>query len=176
LKRKLEEVFSRENVEVIDEWHAFKSEVEGKYAPSVDLAVGPFATGNLRLESEYDALFNAHSKLFGRLVEAYSQEEDFPLETDVNLLNIANRNSRCFVAMEVVHSGSRKHRIGDIVNACSLGRVGIIVAWDESIQRSFFRIARYLNFLAERKKLTYPTTNLIVTTRLILNSVLSTHS
>src|SRR5439155_17120539 len=37
--------------------HAFKGESAGKYSPAVDLAVGPFAEGDLRLKDGYDELF-----------------------------------------------------------------------------------------------------------------------
>ena len=144
-------LLSRRFSEVRHEWHAFKGESAGKYSPAVDLAVGPFAEGDLRLKDGYDELFLQHRGRLQRLIGAYPRD-DLTLNRDIDSINGANPNSRCFLAIELVHSGSRKHRIGDIVNACSLGRVGIIIAWDASIQKSFFGIARYLNFLMEKKK------------------------
>ena len=64
--------------------------------------------------------------------------------------------------MEIEKSEKRKYMLGDIINACSLGRIGIIIAWDCSVLKSFLRITEYLGFLKGKRKPTYETRNLII--------------
>ncbi len=63
-----------------------------------------------------------------------------------------NRNSRCLIAIEIENTNSKKHMMGSIVNAASLGRIGIGVAYCDSAMRTFLGIVNYLNFLKRVEK------------------------
>lgn len=104
-----------------------------RYAPRVDIAVGPFNTTPGRdpeitselLPKRVRALFNGDHE---------------------------NRNPRCLLAIEVCFSGSSKHVLGDILNAGALGLYGLVVGREENmakIRRNF----EYLRALAELEKL-----------------------
>jgi len=70
-------------------------------------------------------------------------------------------NSRCSFAIEIENSGSRKHRMGDIVNASAMGRVALVVP-DKEILKSFVRILEYLNLLKSSQKPTFEHKNVII--------------
>jgi hypothetical protein len=55
--------------------------------------------------------------------------------------------------------------MGSMVNAASLGRIGIGVAFNESVKRTFLRILNYLAFLKRVDKNTYDTTNYLILTK-----------
>ena len=55
--------------------------------------------------------------------------------------------------------------MGSMINACSLGRIGIGVAFNDSVVRSFNRIVRYLSFLNKVGKTSYDTTNFMIITK-----------
>jgi hypothetical protein len=158
------------NTEVKDQWIPFRSEALSKYSPRVDIAVGPFAYGTTQYIEEYDRLSDASSQLINNLLHSFKQisnhfsfEREVP--TDYRILNTVNINARCFMAIEIEKTGTRKHRLGDIINACSLGRIGIIIAWDTQVLKSFLKITEYLSFLKTKEKPTYETRNLIITTK-----------
>jgi hypothetical protein len=65
-------------------------------------------------------------------------------------------------AIKIVKSGTRNHRLSDIVNACSLGRIGVIIAWDSPTLNSFLKITEYFYFLRQKDKPTYETKTLVV--------------
>jgi hypothetical protein len=84
---------------------------------------------------------------------------------DLEELVQGNKNPRCFIAIEVERSGSKKHMLGDIVNASALGFIGLIVAWDKDVLRHFLRILRYQVFLESVGKGKFKRTNVLVVTR-----------
>ncbi|MEM3713962.1 MAG: hypothetical protein QXF82_03325 [Nitrososphaeria archaeon] len=161
----------KKKVEIVSQWIPFKEEGEvGKYSPRVDIAVGPFAYGDKQYIQEYDKLTNISRELLNKFFNLFRENsKNFSfcseIPTDCNELNKINQNARCFMAIEIEKSGSRKHRIGDIVNACSLGRVGIIIAWDLSVLRSFLKITEYFSFLKGKRKPTYETRNLVIVSK-----------
>jgi GNAT superfamily N-acetyltransferase len=84
------------------------------YAPRVDIAVGPFNSyADLDIGNDRTAVMKNHL-LVKRL-------ED---KTKI----VWNSLSRCFLAIEIVFSGSSKHIAGDFLNATSTGAIGLIVA------------------------------------------------
>jgi hypothetical protein len=161
----------------------------GTYSPRVDIAVGPFATEG-RLISEYNELakvsrdfidlclgnFRDNYSHFGRRFPEGERNipHDYHSFADISY----NRNARCFLAIEIEKSGRQKHMLGDIVNASALGRIGIILAWDDTVLRSFLRILEYFSFLHEVGKPTFNSRNVIILRknqfRHILNSLVQT--
>lgn len=55
--------------------------------------------------------------------------------------------------------------MGSLINASSLGRVGIGVAYTEKSFRTFIRIMNYLGFLKRVEKNTYDTGNFLLVTK-----------
>lgn len=161
-----------EKVDVEDQWISFLGESKGKYSPRVDVAVGPFSYRRMQNNQEYNRLIVTARPFLDSLVCSFRDNaenrgflfyEEIPLNSQ-EIINV-NPNPRCFIAIEIEKSGNRKHRLGDIINACSLGKFGIIIAWNSSLLFSFLRIAEYLSFLKEVDKPTYQTRNLIVVSK-----------
>jgi molybdopterin/thiamine biosynthesis adenylyltransferase len=172
LKISLQEYFHKidPHVQVENQWIPFRSEALSKYSPIVDIAIGPFAYRTTQYIEEYDRLSEASSRLIDNLLHSFKlNSKHFSFERaipdDYRTLNMVNSNARCFMAIEIEKTGTRKHRLGDIVNACSLGRMGIIIAWDTQFLKSFLKITEYFNYLKYKMKPTYETGNLIITTK-----------
>lgn len=148
------------------EWAALRSE-PATYSPRVDIAVGPYAIDR-RYGHEYDGLGHHHQRFLRKVHEAFSQNvvlldaNDFipPLD-EVCALNL---NARCFLAVEIDNSGSRKHLMGGMVNAAALGRVGLSVAGKPGLLKALLKTRRYLRFLASVGKNTFDTRNLMIVT------------
>lgn len=152
------------------EWKALRemTDVDVPYSPRTDIAVGPFAIGVLRLERTYDDMMNHFSEKIDLMLSAYRENvtgTNISVPENHDAINRYNQNSRCFIAMEIEKSGTMKHRLGDVVNACSLGRIGIVVAINDSILKSFLRIGTYFGFLRSKGKPTFRTDNLLVLTK-----------
>jgi hypothetical protein len=58
------------------------------------------------------------------------------------------------------------------VNAASLGRIGIGVAYNDRTLRTFVRLLNYLGFLKRVGKNTYKTTNFLILTKDQLESII----
>ncbi|MEM3465254.1 MAG: hypothetical protein QW566_02165 [Candidatus Jordarchaeales archaeon] len=169
VKKYFEEHFKNlgKEIKVERQWRPFKGESISKYSPIVDVAVGPFAYGDEKYIREYNELTEMSCKLLNNLSSSFRENskgfsfmEKIP--ADCYEFNNINRNARCFMAIEIEKSGTRKHMLGDIVNACSLGRIGIIIAWNPSVLKSFLRITEYFSFLRSKDKPTYESRNLII--------------
>lgn len=158
--------------QIENEWVAFKG-FRNHYSPRVDIAVGPFSIthGENRIQEYNDFLLDESVDSFLRqafsfhvqnIGEEYLNEIIIP---DFNRLTRTNSNARCFLAIEIENSNSKKHLLGSIVNAASLGRVGIGVAYNDRALRTFVRIMNYLGFLKRVEKNTYDTTNFLILTK-----------
>jgi hypothetical protein len=66
------------------------------------------------------------------------------------------------LCIEIEDSGSRKHCLGNLVNASALGRIGLLIARSEKILRTFVRQRVYLRFLANVEKNSFRTDNALV--------------
>lgn len=123
------------------------------YAPRIDIAVGPFAVERRRLEEQYTHLLFETRPFIESLIECHNQNVE-AAEEGVRFDNIVhfNLNARCLLCIEIEDSGSRKHCLGNLVNASALGRIGILIARSETILRTFVRQRVYLRFLAHAKK------------------------
>jgi len=151
-------------LEVVVEWQAMPR--QGKYSPRLDIAIGPFATGDLVYVNEFDDLMRRHRGFMEALYErSHSNFRDFgemdrPL--DFEQLLYQNRNARCFMAVEIENKVSRKHLMGGAINAASLGRVGVAVGWTEDKVRAFVKLRAYLLYLSGVGKNTFNPFNLLV--------------
>lgn len=151
-------------IEVVAEWRSMKDEM-GIYSPRVDVAVGPFATQGTCIE-QYDQLMDDSQNFINKLLNYHLMNIDVfdpePNHLTLDILKNKNSNARCLLAIEIENSGSRKHIIGDAVNASALGRVGIFIAWTPEKLRAAVKMRRYLQFLKRVGKNTFNTTNLLI--------------
>lgn len=160
------------NLEVIPEWTAFRG-YNNHYSPRVDIAVGPFSVvaGNNQLATYNNLIQEAPIRQF--LNDLYDLHvinigEEVHNEIHIPSLNrviTKNQNARCFLSIEVENKNSKKHFIGSLINAASLGRVGIGVAYNDNALRTFIRIMNYLGFLKRVEKNTYNTSNFLLVTK-----------
>ena len=160
--------------EVSVPWAAFGGQGRRIYSPKVDIAVGPFAVER-RYEDEYDRMVSSYHRLIDTWIDMFRQNWQSvigsrywrtpprsPSEHGDFIGYSANRNSRCFIAIEVENRNSRKHLMGSIINAGALGRVGILVAWQEEVLRAAIRMREYFDFLQEAEKRTFNMSDVIV--------------
>lgn len=160
-------------LEVRNEWIAFEG-YRNHYSPRVDIAIGPFSIqpGNNQMQ-EYNKLIRAKNvrqflrSLFDLHVENLGEE---PILNEVRIADFdglvtKNQNARCFLAIEIENENSKKHIMGSLINAASLGRVGIGIAYSDKTFRTFIRILNYLAFLKRVGKNTYDTTNFLIVTK-----------
>jgi hypothetical protein len=160
------------------EWKAFNEIQEARYSPRIDIAIGPFNVGpGPNIQDKYDNILKSNEvvsfleqvyKFHKNNIEKYSSLLSVPEFQEILSLN---HNSRCLIAIEIENRNSRKHTLGSIINACSLGRIGIGIAFTEATSRIFSRILNYLNFLRMVDKNSYNTNNFLLLTRTQLNDI-----
>jgi len=162
--------------EVKARWSALSGQGRRFYSPQVDIAVGPFAIEH-RYDAEYDRMVNGCQHLLDTWIDMSRQNWQSVMGRYWSVAPYspsgygdfigqgANRNARCFIAIEVENKNSRKHLMGSIVNAGALGRVGILVAWQEEVLRAAIRIREYFDFLHEVKQRTFNISNTLVLMR-----------
>ncbi len=159
-------------LEVVPEWTAFRG-FSNHYSPRVDIAVGPFSVNpyNNQLQRYNELIENEDIKDFLKSVydlhvenigdEIYNEIKILPFERLIR----KNQNARCLMAIEIENKNSKKHFMGSLINAASLGRVGIGVAYTDTAFRTFIRIMNYLGFLKRVGKNTYDTRNFLLITK-----------
>lgn len=138
-QREAEIKLNRHFQEVRREWSVTKDATDAlmadirRYAPRVDIAVGPFNT-----TPGHDGRINAGllPRSFRRLFDGAPP----------------NANPRCLLAIEVSFSGSSKHIMGDLLNAGAHGLYGLVVGKEELMPK-ISRIGVYLELLAKLEKL-----------------------
>jgi len=149
VRKSLSKIFGEGNVK--KEWDVATDSQDAYtrklYCPRLDIAVGPFnIDGNVDENND-------------RIKEAVDSNKDFidnvlrlpglsPGDVD-SFLRQENKNPRCFLAIEIEKSGSRKHMVGNIVNASILGAFGIIIPFDDKALSAYRKIDAYLNFAAK---------------------------
>ncbi|OKP85954.1 hypothetical protein A3842_07155 [Paenibacillus sp. P3E] len=172
LSRKLSIVFDSEFIKT--EWSAELD--NGVYSPRLDLAVGPFA-----IEESYESLYNEmvyEPTIFhflSRLQEAHAQnlERNSHMHTpELERKLFMNPNARCLLSIEIENAVSQKHMLGAIVNASALGRLGILIPWNERKLRAFIRALNYLGFLKSVGKNNFDMTNIFIVTKEQIESAL----
>lgn len=157
IKTKLNQLFGEDNV--ISEWNIAKQSQDDltrrMYCPRVDIAVGPFNTDR-RLEPNNRAISRACQNNTD-LIEAIRSR------SDMHNLNLeSNGNPRCFMAIEIENRTGSKHRIGSIVNASAIGKIGIIATNNVADFTRIVRIRDYLEFLLSVGKSRYNPQNLMI--------------
>jgi hypothetical protein len=164
-------------VESQTEWSTMRGHPDF-YSPRLDVAVGPFATGNLQCGRDFDTLL----KRCGTFVRcAYDlSNENFSAFGERNEIfdfgevTHRNWNARCFIAIEIENKVTRKHLMGGAVNAAALGRLGIAVGWTQDKVIAFVKLRTYLLYLAALGKNTFHPINLLVLSKEQLSLALRT--
>ncbi len=152
-----------EHVPVHTEWRSVFE--PGIYSPRVDVAVGPFAVVHgERYIDDYNEMMVNTSELFDQLIRFHlsNTQEDLPPGAIFVRLRDTNPNARCLIAIEVENTGSRKHLMGDAINAAALGRIGVVVGWTPEKFRAFLNLKRYFNYLKGVGKNTFNLGNLLI--------------
>ena len=135
------------------------------YCPVIDVAVGPFAT-HRRHVRDYDRMTRDYEGFLSRILSAHTRNLNrfgsvYQAQTLYDLCG-GNRNARCFLAIEIEKGNpDLKYLMGSMINASALGRVGILVAWDQYRLRSLLRVRENFLYLSELGKNTFDTTNLL---------------
>jgi hypothetical protein len=158
---------------VAREWRSIDN-IRGLYSPRIDVAVGPFSTlrgSNLR--NDYNRLMDDTRPFIERLLASHRENVlryrildeqrgevlEFPEFRDVRNFN---DNARCLLAIEIEHRVSRKHLLGGAVNASVLGRLGVMVGWNEEKVNALVKLQAYWDFLRSVRKNTFENRNLII--------------
>ena len=160
------------DLEVVDEWSAFRG-INYQYSPRVDIAVGPFSVRpNRNQTAEYNRILRRDNiDLFlKRIYDLHVENIGLEWMNELNVpefdfLTRKNQNARCFLAIEIENTSTKKHIMGSMINAASFGRIGIGIAFNDSVKRTFLRILNYLAFLKRVEKNTYDTTNFMILTK-----------
>jgi hypothetical protein len=159
--------------DTVNEWRAFATGEKHKYGPRVDIAIGPFNVEGIpeNLTSHYNRLVRQEpiNRFLQKAYKFHIQNLDTTIYDEVihpGFLEVIerNQNARCLIAIEIENLNSRKHIMGSIVNAASLGRIGIGVGFNPRAMKSFLRIINYLSFLKNVEKNGYDTVNFLVLT------------
>ena len=147
------------------------------YSPEVDIAVGPFAV-LCSYEEEYDRLAEVHTELLAAMRRAFQMNlRDFGSSfTAPRLSSLCsyNLNARCFMALEIEKGNTDvKYLMGSMMNAATLGRMGVVVAWEWPRINDLLRARESLAMWGVAGKNTLNTQNLLFLTRDQLLRILS---
>ncbi len=167
-------------LEVKNEWTAFTG-FYNHYSPRVDIAIGPFSIVAGRNQALIYNQLVENEKINQFIRKLYLQHiENVGLEVENEItipqfedLIYKNQNARCFLAIEIENENSKKHIMGSLINAASLGRIGIGVAYTDKTMRTFIRIMNYLGFLRRVEKNTYDTTNFLIVSKNQMQNILN---
>lgn len=139
--------------QVISEWDVAKDSRDALgrklYCPRIDIAVGPFNTDKNVIKNikNREMINNAYLR-YKNFICKLNSASDGKISPEH-----LNKNPRCFLAIEIENTGNRKHRLGSIVNAAAIGKVGIIVTFTKESNNSFRKIRKYLQFIRDVKKI-----------------------
>lgn len=133
------------------------------YSPVVDLAVGPFAIQRT-YEAEYTQALMKTRGFVESLINKHNKNVVGDIQERVSFDGILhfNENARCLFCIEIEDTGSRKHLLGDLINASALGRIGVLVARSATLLDAFLRQRVYLRYLKRVGKNTFHPDNSLV--------------
>ena len=169
------------------EW---KSEFDERiYSPRIDIAVGPFSVvDGTNLQQLYDDLFRGSSSLFTSLVDLHlcnlglfnnnftNEIRDRLILQKMGQIERTNRNSRCFLAVEIENKVSRKHLMGGAINCSVLGRIGVAVGYTPKMFKAFLNLYRYFEYLRNVGKTTFDTSNLVIVDHTQFEATIRNHA
>lgn len=143
VQKNLKEGLSRYFGEAVTtEWPIYKSATDifshdsKRYSPRVDVAVQTTGITSGNHFVKISNFWNQHApKSLKNLFRGYDK----------------NMNPRCALAIEVVHSGSSKHILGDITNASMMGVYGIVAPSAEMLTK-VTRVFEYVRTIREAGK------------------------
>ncbi|HZV69902.1 MAG TPA: hypothetical protein VFG10_10175 [Saprospiraceae bacterium] len=167
-------------LDVKNEWVAFTG-YHNHYSPRVDIAVGPFSivAGQNQIH-DYNKLVASEEikKFLIKLYQVHIENIGLAVHNEITIPNFEdliykNQNARCFLAIEIENKNSKKHNMGSLINAASLGRIGIGIAYTEKTMKTFIRIMNYLGFLKRAEKNTYDTTNFLIISKTQMQNILT---
>ncbi len=143
-QRKLYDILTTRYEKVKKEWSVWKDARDAAeplkhmmYAPRLDIAVGRF---NISGRATEVAKRIRRIAMRDRLIKSFHSGK-------------FNNNPRCLLAIEIGFSGSRKHFLGDLVNAGLMGCVGLIIAKDDEMKKRYIKIINYIDFAKKVGKL-----------------------
>jgi hypothetical protein len=162
IAKKLSEIFT--GLEIKKEWTADVSQFN-LYSPRLDIAIGPFAIAEGMI-NQYETLQIKYVTFIRGLIDIHNSNlkniyDDYNIR-DMITSQHTNYNPRCFIAIEIENSVSRKHLIGGAINASALGRFGLFIAFNEEKFNAMKKLEGYFNFLSDAKKNTFNTNNLFI--------------
>jgi len=130
--------------------HERQMRMEPIYSPTCDVAVGPFSFRPGNYNNIYLRLAKLHQ--IKRFI-ASIKEASLTFADDVDPLNY-NNNPRCFLSIEVENSTAKdiKHLLGSITNCSLMGKIGIVIVFDDYIDYAK-RLLKYISFVEHAKKL-----------------------
>ncbi len=156
-KTRLEPLLDIFSNEIIAEWPIVRgasdalSERDLHYCPCIDYAIGPF---------NIDGYVNHNQNVIQEEYDDYQHIFE-PLQ-QIDRRIVTNSNPRCFVAIELERSTGPKHRMGSIINAGAVGKIGIVIGLGDSAFRSLKRIREFLIRLKGIGKIEYSPDNVII--------------
>lgn len=134
-------------------------------SPQFDYAVGPFTDDRVEFDDEYEDLMDEHSRLFRLLTDTHNHNiQDLHLVRPLKFkeMRIHNHNPRALIVIDLVRKKSSKHILGSIINASFIGKVGILVAWDEDRLFTMKQQLDYIQHLYDMKIFGYKPRNLLI--------------
>lgn len=134
------------------------------YCPRLDFAVGPF---NIHRQVDKDRRRIMRAFRQNRRIISALEELDRSVivsEEDLNdsIPREKRDNPRCFMAIEIERSTGTKHRMGSIINAGALGKVGLVIGIGEDAYNSLIRIRKYISLLRSVGKISYEPKNVLI--------------
>jgi len=159
---KLGSVFGVDNVK--KEWDVAKDSRDGYgrelYCPRIDVAVGPFNISR-NIERDNRIIYMAVNTYKGFIRKLVNKSETNVGSVD-DFLSNKNRNPRCFMAIEIEKSGTRKHLLGNIANVSIIAGIGIVVPMNQSNLNGFKGIKKYIEFATSVGKANHSFNNVLV--------------